>query len=162
MSLTPSPSTSRGDLILQPSYFTSSLFVNPYRADVQRLLDLYAAEYAPPAPPFALFKRVWKSQGWLWMHLKVFDDRSREAFLRVATRLFVGTSPRAPCRHPALLALYRTACRDRATVHPRSRPLRPLYILLHPAGRRLSRTLHPPARRHRRGFVASLSSTSAV
>ncbi|ETW86933.1 hypothetical protein HETIRDRAFT_240617, partial [Heterobasidion irregulare TC 32-1] len=109
MSLTPSPSTGRGDLILQPSYFTSSLFVNPYRADVQRLLDLYAAEYAPPAPPFALFKRVWKSQGWLWMHLKVFDDRSREAFLRVATRLFVErlveTEPPFT-RAVALFALY--------------------------------------------------------
>jgi len=111
MSLAPSPSASRGDLTLQPSFFTSSLFVLPFRADIQHLIVLFSAQYPAsnpdPAPahipdpdtgndtgavtqPFALFKKIWDEQGWTWVHLKVFDARARETFLRVVCRLFVG------------------------------------------------------------------------
>jgi hypothetical protein len=178
MSTDPTPSVTRGDLTLQPSYFTSSLFVNPLREDIARLIQAYVEQYlgysggnpianvvgsentrndatsqgpqtqdqvaantehsaedaalvstsdtsillpnesmaystslptigqssAPSrAPvlqatstvvvhpqPFALFKQLWSSQGWCWLHFKVFDGRARESFLTVVLRLFSG------------------------------------------------------------------------
>ena len=91
MSLAPTPSASRGDLILQPPFFTSSLFVDPFRADIQRLIDLFVQGHAVHAArPFALFKRLWEEQGWTYMHLKIFDARTRHTYLTVACRLFVG------------------------------------------------------------------------
>jgi len=91
MSLVPTPSAARGDLILQPPFFTSSLFVNTCRTDIDRLTDLFVQEYAQDATaPFALFKRIWQEQGWTYMHLKVFDARTRHTFLTVVCRLFVG------------------------------------------------------------------------
>ncbi|KAF8499279.1 hypothetical protein F5888DRAFT_1611690 [Russula emetica] len=90
MSLGPTPSTARGDLILQPPFFTSSLFVDPFRADIERLIDLFVQEHAVHAArPFALFKRLWEEQGWTYMHLKIFDARTRHTYLTVACRLFV-------------------------------------------------------------------------
>jgi hypothetical protein len=91
MSLAPTPSASRGDLILQPPFFTSSLFVVPFRADIERLIDLFVQEHAHHAArPFTLFKRLWEEQGWTYMHLKIFDARTRHTYLTVACRLFVG------------------------------------------------------------------------
>lgn len=92
MSLAPSPSASRGELVLQPAYFTASLFVEPFRADVQSLIDLFISGYAQAPKPFAFFKQLWTEHGWMWFHLKVFDARTRETFLRVTCRLFVGSS----------------------------------------------------------------------
>ena len=91
MSLAPSPSGARGDLTLQPPFFTSSLFVNPFREDIDRLADLFIQEFTDDVThPFALFKRLWQEQGWTYMHLKVFDARTRHTYLTVACRLFVG------------------------------------------------------------------------
>jgi hypothetical protein len=91
MSLAPTPSATRGDLILQPPFFTSSLFVDPFRVDIERLIDLFVQEYPDHAArPFALFKRLWEDQGWTYMHLKIFDARTRHTYLTVACRLFVG------------------------------------------------------------------------
>ena len=108
MSLAPSPSVSRGAIIIQPSYFTSSVYVNPLREDISTLIDAYSHRYTHTAPtqPFALFKSTWSIQGWTWMHLKVFDARSRDTFLRVTYRLFLGQGyyssyqlrPNFPCR----------------------------------------------------------------
>ncbi|KAG8219679.1 hypothetical protein J3R82DRAFT_634 [Butyriboletus roseoflavus] len=94
MSLAPSPSSSRGEIILQPAYFTSSAFVHAARADVDRLIQEYTQQYTRSAHsrshPFTLFKEVWQRQGWAWIQFKVFDTRSRAAFLRVVMRLFSG------------------------------------------------------------------------
>jgi hypothetical protein len=91
MSLAPTPSAARGDLILQSPFFTSSLFVDPFRADIEQLIDLFVQEYADhAAKPFALFKRIWQEQGWTYMHLKIFDARTRHTYLTVACRLFIG------------------------------------------------------------------------
>ncbi|KAF8481060.1 hypothetical protein DFH94DRAFT_737766 [Russula ochroleuca] len=90
MSLAPTPSAARGDLILQSPFFTSSLFVDPFRADIEQLIDLFVQEYADhAAKPFALFKRIWQEQGWTYMHLKIFDARTRHTYLTVACRLFI-------------------------------------------------------------------------
>ncbi|KAF8846226.1 hypothetical protein BDN67DRAFT_960923 [Paxillus ammoniavirescens] len=91
MSLAPSPSSGRGQIIIQPPYFTSSTFIHPARADVDQLIRLYSRQYVTthPSHPFTLFKEIWASQGWTWIHFKVFDTRSREAFLRAITRLFL-------------------------------------------------------------------------
>ncbi|KAH9937044.1 uncharacterized protein B0H18DRAFT_1081338 [Fomitopsis serialis] len=74
MSTAAGPSAVRGDITLQPSYFTSSL---------------YYVETWPPTQPFALFKRLWSDQGWCWLHLKVLDARARETFVNVTERLFI-------------------------------------------------------------------------
>lgn len=90
MSTSAGPSASRGDITLQPSYFTSSLYVEPLREDISSLITLYAQQYSQTNPPFALFKRLWTELGWSWLHFKVFDPRARESFLRVTQRLFLG------------------------------------------------------------------------
>ncbi|KAI0257680.1 hypothetical protein BJV78DRAFT_1164326, partial [Lactifluus subvellereus] len=90
MSLAPSPSAARGDVTIQPPFFTCSLFVIPFRADIEQLTDLFIQEYAADSTrPFALFKRIWQEQRWTYMHLKVFDPRPRHVYLTVACRLFV-------------------------------------------------------------------------
>ncbi|KAF7796393.1 hypothetical protein EIP86_007570 [Pleurotus ostreatoroseus] len=86
----PVPTVGRGDLTLQPAYFTSSLFVDPLREDISHLVRLFAEKYltGDQKQPFALFKKIWIEQGWSWFHLKVFDARAREKFVTVTLRLF--------------------------------------------------------------------------
>lgn len=97
----PSSAAPRGDLAVQPAYFTSSLFVDALRADVRELERVFSKHYyaqlktqsdsdAPPVKPFALFKLLWKSLGWQWLHLKVLEPRARESFVSVVLRLFLG------------------------------------------------------------------------
>ncbi|KAI0041790.1 hypothetical protein FA95DRAFT_1682978 [Auriscalpium vulgare] len=122
MSLAPTPSTSRGDLLLQPPFFTSSLFVNPFRADVASLIDLFAAQYRlSNDQPFALFKRLWQAEGWPYMHLKVFDARTRDTYLKVACRLLfekVDEANDALHRVAALFALYTFYSTQPTNTHP--------------------------------------------
>ncbi|KAH0838180.1 hypothetical protein J3R83DRAFT_6431 [Lanmaoa asiatica] len=113
MSVAPSPSSSRGEIILQPAYFTSSAFVHPARADVERLIQEYSQQYTSSAHsrnhPFTLFKEIWQRQGWTWIQFKVFDTRSRAAFLRVVMRLFserIGDGETSLSRVAALFGLY--------------------------------------------------------
>ncbi|KZT72798.1 hypothetical protein DAEQUDRAFT_762610 [Daedalea quercina L-15889] len=92
MSTAAGPSANRGDITLQPSYFTSSLYVEPLCEDIANLVNLFAQQYVetwPPTQPFALFKRLWSEQGWRWLHFKVLDARARETFVNVTERLFV-------------------------------------------------------------------------
>lgn len=91
MLVAPSPSSSRGEILLQPAYFTSSAFVHAARADIDCLVQQYSQQYAHSTNrPFALFKDIWQAQGWSWIQFKVFDTRSRATFLRVVMRLFSG------------------------------------------------------------------------
>jgi hypothetical protein len=92
MQVTPAPSASRGEPTLQPAYFTSSLFVHPLREDILALIHLFLDQYTQRylERPYALFKEIWCSQGWHWFHFKVLDARSRDAFLNVTMRLFLG------------------------------------------------------------------------
>lgn len=90
----PASSTSRGDLVLQPNYFTSSVYVKALRDDISTLVLRYHEAYNQPGvtQPFALFKTVWSDMGWNWLQFRVFDSRSRHTFLEVTTRLFLGMS----------------------------------------------------------------------
>ncbi|KAI0348534.1 hypothetical protein BDW22DRAFT_1424690 [Trametopsis cervina] len=175
MSTDPAPSVTRGDITLQPAYFTSSLFVDPLRGDIAKLVQNFTQAYlqghvavrsvngersaagmgpdenvsmqvtgeggrtatatnrsfettpsadatqsnstlvpiatsvlgmADESPatggrsssaevpaslhpqPFELFKQLWRTQGWSWLHLRVFDGRARESFVTVVLRLF--------------------------------------------------------------------------
>ena len=92
MSTSPAPSAVRGDITLQPSYFTSSLYVNPLREDISDLISAFSQKYKEekPTQPFACFKEIWKEQGWSWLHFKVFDSRARHSFISVTERLFLG------------------------------------------------------------------------
>ena len=91
MALYPAPSPSHADPTLQPSYFTSSLYVDPLREDITELIAAFQEACATSTvPPFIAFKQVWRSQGWHLLHLRVFDNRTRERFLAVTFRLFLG------------------------------------------------------------------------
>ena len=82
----------RGDLSIQPSYFTSSLFVNPLREDLCNLAQEFDKQLKaqPEAKPFHIFKHIWIEQGWSWLHLKILEPRARAMFLSVTLRLFLG------------------------------------------------------------------------
>lgn len=88
----PAPSASRGEIILQPTYFTSSIFVRALRDDITTLILTYHEQYTKtqPTQPFTLFKTLWSFQGWKWIHFMVFDSRTRSTFLNVVSRLFLG------------------------------------------------------------------------
>ncbi|KAK0205735.1 hypothetical protein IW262DRAFT_671015 [Armillaria fumosa] len=109
--------TTTGRLCLQPSYFTSSVYVNAVRDDIAIL-----------SCPFKLFKEIWCSQGWQWLHLKIFDPRGRDAFLHTTLRLFLEW-------HSGFEKANNKFC---CTV-------RPVHVLLHSAIGRLSATAFCPA-----------------
>lgn len=85
-------SASRGDVVLQPIYFTSSIYVKAFRDDLSTLILRYHEAYSQGGSlkPFALFKTIWTMLGWHWLYFKVFDSRSRKTFLEVTVRLFLG------------------------------------------------------------------------
>ncbi|KAK7059126.1 hypothetical protein VNI00_001752 [Paramarasmius palmivorus] len=104
MSVAPSP---RGDITLQPYYFTSSLYVMPFRDDISGLIhDFHECYSRTPGKPFALFKEVWRAQGWEWMQFKVFDPRSRETFLNVSLRLFLERTVKTEAPFTRVVALF--------------------------------------------------------
>ncbi|KAF8203180.1 beta-glucan synthesis-associated protein-domain-containing protein [Pholiota molesta] len=72
----PASSTSRGDLVLQPNYFTSSVYVKALRDDISTLVLRYHEAYNQPGvtQPFALFKTVWSDMGWNLLQFRVFDN----------------------------------------------------------------------------------------
>jgi hypothetical protein len=89
----PSSSAKKGEVVLQPAFFTSSLFVQPLRDDISALALAFADAWAcstEQCRPFALFKEIWNGFGWPWLHLKTLEDRSRDRFLQVVMRLFLG------------------------------------------------------------------------
>ncbi|KAF8213216.1 hypothetical protein K438DRAFT_1915380 [Mycena galopus ATCC 62051] len=103
-------SMNRGNVVLQPSYFTSSVYVKALRDDTTTLVHHFHEKYKEDnTKPFALFKTLWNAQGWKWMHFKVFDSRTRETFLNVTVRLFLERMVRTEppfTRTVALFALY--------------------------------------------------------
>lgn len=88
----PSSSIGRGEIALQPNYFTSSIYVQALRDDLSVLILKYHEVYSHDVSmkPFSLFKTAWMNMGWNWLHFKVFDNRSRQIFLDVTLRLFLG------------------------------------------------------------------------
>ncbi|OSX67483.1 hypothetical protein POSPLADRAFT_1128051 [Postia placenta MAD-698-R-SB12] len=150
MSTSAGPSASRGDITLQPSYFTSSLYVEPLREDISSLITLYAQQYSQTNPPFALFKRLWTELGWSWLHFKVFDPRARESFLRVTQRLFlermVDSEPPL-ARVVGLFALYTFYFTQPSTSDPSLHALKHIdtTIDLYKSVSSLSETLADPA-----------------
>ncbi|KAF5385283.1 hypothetical protein D9615_001387 [Tricholomella constricta] len=104
----PAPSGSRGEVILQPNYFTSSIFVKAFRDDITTLIHSYHEQYTTtqPGEPFLLFKALWSSQGWKWLHFMVFDDRTREAFLNVVLRLFLERMVKTEAPYSRVVALF--------------------------------------------------------
>lgn len=92
MSFVPGPSATRGGITVQPTYFTSSLYVDSCRGDIEALVQEFSQKYHENRDhSFSLFKSIWVSSGWQWMHFKVFDAYARDAFLKVTIRLFMGT-----------------------------------------------------------------------
>ncbi|KAF9015538.1 hypothetical protein BDQ17DRAFT_1229994 [Cyathus striatus] len=111
MSIVPAPTSTRGEIILQPAYFTSSIYVKALRDDITNLILKYYEKYSEtqPAQPFSLFKELWEAQGWKLLHFKVFDDRARKAFLDVTLRLFLERTVKTEApfsRAAALFGMY--------------------------------------------------------
>ncbi|KAF8167743.1 hypothetical protein B0H34DRAFT_792438 [Crassisporium funariophilum] len=106
--LAPAPSATRGELILQPNYFTSSVYVKALRDDISMLQLRYHEAFSQQTSdtPFALFKTVWLSQGWNWLHLKVFDHRTRQTFLDVTLRLFLERTVKTEAPFTRAVALF--------------------------------------------------------
>lgn len=99
------PSVKLGSVpTLQRSYFTSQLFVNAARSDVETLLSKfdYAVEDEPQ--PFAIFKRIWVTEGWNHAHLFIWEDAARDEYLKTIFRLFIGPS----CCLLPMLVIYLT------------------------------------------------------
>ncbi|KAG1758983.1 hypothetical protein EDD22DRAFT_907928 [Suillus occidentalis] len=130
MSLAPTHTTPRGQVVLQPTYFTCSLFVDPVREDIDHLIRVYVERYtrSPLPQPFGLFKDIWNNYGWTWLHFKVFDARSRDTFLKVTMQLFLERSAESEfplARAAALLGLYTFFVTQPSTSAP------PLHALAH-------------------------------
>jgi hypothetical protein len=95
MSVVPSSSAKKGEVVLQPAFFTSSLYVHPLREDIGALARAYFGAWtrAPTREkPFTVFKQVWCGIGWPWLHFKTLEDRSRDRFSDITMRLFLGMS----------------------------------------------------------------------
>ncbi|TFK77252.1 hypothetical protein BDN72DRAFT_754013 [Pluteus cervinus] len=106
MSLT--TTTGRGELALQPGYFSSSAFVKAFRDDITSLIHAYHDSYGKETQiqPFQLFKQLWVSLGWKWLHFSVPEDRARDAFLHTACRLFIERTVRTEAPFTRAVALY--------------------------------------------------------
>jgi len=92
MSLAVRPNYPRGEVILDPIFYTSSPFVEPFRADIEQLLQTFKVQYTVSPPPrrvFSLFKELWRSTGWSFLHLSVLEDLDRDAFTLTVFRLFL-------------------------------------------------------------------------
>ncbi|KZO89656.1 hypothetical protein CALVIDRAFT_603504 [Calocera viscosa TUFC12733] len=92
MSLAPTTIVRGAPPALQPYYYTSSLFVEPLRADIADLLGKFKdAVNAKPdgESPFQQFKRIWIETGWKWVHLLVLEERARKTFIEVVERCFL-------------------------------------------------------------------------
>lgn len=119
--IAPATSTTRGDVVLQPNYFTSSVYVKALRDDISTLVVRYHEAYiqAGMNQPFSVFKDIWKALGWTWLHFKVFDSRSRHTFLEVTVRLFLGMSI-SIVEFFCLLTVVRTYGQDRSAIYSSS------------------------------------------
>lgn len=134
MSVAPAPSSSR-EFILQPNYFTSSIYVKALRHDISILILKYHETYSQSASstPFSLFKSLWLSQGWNWLHFKVFDDRSRQTFLEITLRLFLGEICYILCcpwPNKRILSVRKNG-KNRGSIHQGRRPVWTLHFFLH-------------------------------
>ncbi len=146
----PAPSAGRGEAVLQPAYFTSALYVQALRDDISTLTNLYRERYSrdrassPATSCFALFKQLWTSENWQWLHFRVFDDRARETFLLVTVRLFMGAavSPaNCRCGHCFFLKHLRRSNHTRRSSRPDRRNLWGVYIFLYSTRRYSTETL---------------------
>jgi len=92
MSLAVRPNFPRGELVLDPLFYTSAPFVGPLRKDIEQLLQTFKVKYDAVPPPrrvFSIFKDIWKSSGWKLIHLSVLEDLDRDAFTVSVFRLFI-------------------------------------------------------------------------
>ncbi len=128
-------STSRGEVNIQPAYFTSSLFVDPFREDIEFLTQCYKVGYehgksSPSFQPFTLFKNIWSTYGWNLLHLKILEPRGRDVYTSVVSRLFLGTWSVSFTRYGCSNKCLRRTSRVRSNPpRPRCRSFRLLHIL---------------------------------
>ncbi|PVG03225.1 hypothetical protein CPB86DRAFT_804216 [Serendipita vermifera] len=88
MSLIPSVKVTNG-ATLQRSYFTSDLFVNDARTDIDSLLCEFDHLAEGETEPFVIFKQLWVKRGWNLAHLIIWEDSARDQYFRTLFRLFI-------------------------------------------------------------------------
>ncbi|OCB87846.1 hypothetical protein A7U60_g4980 [Sanghuangporus baumii] len=117
LQVAPSSGASRGEVAIQPAYFTSSLFVDALRADIRELERIFSRTYhthldelvesnganTRTLEPFILFKQLWSRLGWQWLHLKVLEPRARETLLNAVLRVFLECTE--PTESPTMRAV---------------------------------------------------------
>ncbi|KAG8810972.1 hypothetical protein FRC17_002683, partial [Serendipita sp. 399] len=74
---------------LQRTYFTSELFVNAARSDIDNLLSTFDLHVEGESQPYAEFKRVWVKEGWNLAYLYIMEDTARDEYFRTMFRLFL-------------------------------------------------------------------------
>jgi hypothetical protein len=89
MALIPSVKVTAG-ATLQRSYFTSELFVNAAREDIQRLLSTFDHLVEDEPKPFTIFKQAWIKESWNYIHLYIWEATAREEYLLTMFRLLLG------------------------------------------------------------------------
>jgi hypothetical protein len=95
MAIVPTSTAKKGEVVLQPAFFTSSFFVDPFKGDLGALTLTYHEAWQKEhegGQPFTVFKHVWIDMGWPWMQFKTLEDRSRHQYLGVTMRLLFGLS----------------------------------------------------------------------
>jgi hypothetical protein len=85
------------DKYSEPYFYQSKAFTDAIREDVNTLLSAFssawtAASVDPAASPFVTFKTVWRSTGWVHIHLNTIEPALREAWWTVVARSFTGRS----------------------------------------------------------------------
>lgn len=127
-----SVTTNRGEPRLQPNYFSSSIFVKAFRDDITSLIHTYHETYAKDQSPepFSLFKQLWVSLGWKLVHLKITENRARDAFLEAVCRMFLGVSHNFRVL-AAVDIFYRTYGEDGSAFYPCHCLVWLVHIFLH-------------------------------
>ncbi|KAF8323265.1 hypothetical protein DL93DRAFT_670915 [Clavulina sp. PMI_390] len=87
---------------LQGAFYSSSLFVDPLRQDIDDLLRAFvdrckvALSNKEDPKPFRWYKEIWVRQKWDFFHLRCIQNPSRKSFLEVTFRCFLGSLPLIP------------------------------------------------------------------
>src|ERR1700761_3763880 len=90
MALAPSSLVARGELTLQPSFFTSSLFVDPFRRDVDRLILSFCYALSPTLPSATESSNITAGQsetGFIGSNIVTADHRLMTAMPAGSTKI---------------------------------------------------------------------------
>ena len=103
----------KAGLILQPIFFRSLAFVEGCRRDVDRLLSEFSVALQAndvKGSPFTIFKALWRSTGWQYIHIAVVEQSLRAEWWDVVVRCFAGQLSFARESSSQLTAVQTASC----------------------------------------------------